>query len=133
MSKTFAIIKPDAVQKKEAIGLILQKISDYGFIIDEMRMERLTKEKAQEFYAEHEGKPFFDDLCDFMSSGKCVVLQLEREHAVKSWRYLIGATNPKEAEEFTIRHAFGESVDRNAVHGSDSDESAERELKFFFG
>ena len=131
MSQTFAIIKPDVVKKNkqaDIISVILKK----QFDITELRKVHLTQEQVEGFYAEHSDKPFFKDLCSFMSSGPCYVMRLECDEAVRQWRKLIGDTNPFKAKEGTIRALFGESIDCNAVHGSDSDESAERELSFFF-
>ena len=128
---TFTIIKPVAV-KKNYTGSILQKIGEAGFRIVAMKMEHMTKKQAEGFYAVHQGKEFFDDLTDFMSSGPVVVAILEKENAVADYRKLIGATDPKDAEEGTIRKLYAESKSHNAVHGSDSDENAQIESDFFF-
>ena len=133
MSKTFAIIKPDAVAKQNALGSIISTIGVSGFGILEMCQVHMTVDEAKEFYAVHVDRPFYDSLCEFMSSGPCVVLALEKENAVQEWRDLIGATNPAEALGHTIRSTWGDSIDRNAVHGSDSDENAQIEIQFFFG
>ncbi len=129
--QTLSIIKPDAVAKN-AIGDIVSRFEKAGLTVVAMRMENLTTEKAGGFYAEHDGKPFFDDLVSFMTSGPCVVQVLEGEDAIAKNRELMGATNPKEADAGTIRADFAESIDANAVHGSDSPESAAREISYFF-
>lgn len=130
-NKTFTMIKPDAVDNGYT-GAILEKICSGGFRITAMKMTRLTAEKAGEFYAVHTGKPFYDELVQFMSSGHIVAAILEKENAVEDFRKLIGATNPAKAEEGTIRKLYAESMGRNAVHGSDSDENARIEGDFFF-
>ena len=128
---TFSIIKPDAVRKNK-IGEILARFESAGLKIVAARLEHLSSEKAQGFYAEHQGKPFFEDLIKFMTSGPCLLQALEGENAVNLNRELMGATNPQEAIEGTIRRDFAESIDANAVHGSDSPASAKREIEFFF-
>ena len=128
---TFSIIKPDAVRKNK-IGEILARFESAGLKIVAARLEHLSSEKAQGFYAEHQGKPFFGDLIKFMTSGPCLLQVLEGENAVNLNRELMGATNPQEAIEGTIRRDFAESIDANAVHGSDSPASAKREIEFFF-
>jgi len=128
---TLTIVKPGAVERN-LIGPILAKINEGGFVIKALKYTKLKKEQACEFYQEHEGKPFYDDLTDFMSSSPIVVAILEKENAVSDFRKLIGATDPLEAEEGTIRKLFAESKTHNAVHGSDSDASAIRESDFFF-
>lgn len=130
--KTLAIIKPDAVRKR-VIGKIIQRIEDEGFEILEMKMVHLTKEEARQFYYIHKDKAFYDSLTDFMSSGRVVALLLEGEKAISHWREVMGSTDPAEAKPGTIRRLYGFSVERNAVHGSDSSETAEYEIKFFFG
>ena len=129
--KTLAIIKPDAV-KKNVIGKIIQRIEDEGFMIKAMRMVNLTKDEAKGFYIVHKGRPFYESLTDFMSSGPAVVMMLEREDAIAKWRQVMGATDPAKAESGTIRRAFGFSIENNAVHGSDARETAEWELGYFF-
>ncbi len=129
--KTLAIIKPDAV-KKRVIGRIIQRIEDEGFNILGLKMVQLSLEEAKTFYAVHKDKPFYDSLTEFMSSGPIVVLLLEGEEAIKHWREVMGATNPAEARPGTLRREFGFSLERNAVHGSDSPQTAEVEIKFFF-
>lgn len=128
---TLTMIKPDAVEKN-LIGPVLAKINEAGFRIRAMKYMKLTELQAQQFYAVHAGKPFYSDLVAFMSSGPIVAAMLERENAVLSFRELIGATNPVNAAPGTIRALFAESVQRNAVHGSDSDENALVETDFFF-
>lgn len=131
MEQTLAIIKPDAVKKK-IIGRIIQRIEDEGFRIREMKLMRLTKQQAEGFYAVHKNKPFFSSLTEFMSSGEIVVMVLERERAIAHWRDVMGATDPALAKPGTIRHTYGFSIERNAVHGSDSPETAEWEINYFF-
>ena len=128
---TFGIIKPDAVRAGKQ-GAIVQRILDAGFAIRGMKLIHQTRKQAEGFYAVHAGKGFYDELCDFMSSGPCVVLALEKDNAVKAWRDLMGATNPAEAAEGTIRKDFASSIGENAVHGSDSDENAGIEIAYFF-
>ena len=129
--QTFTMIKPDAVSKNFT-GAILQKITDAGFAIKAMKMVKLTRDEACAFYEVHKGKPFYDGLTEFMSSGPIVAAILCKENAVDDFRKLIGATDPAEAAEGTIRKLFAESKSRNAVHGSDSDENAIIESDFFF-
>jgi len=129
--KTLAIIKPDAVKKK-VVGKIIARIEDEGFEIRNMKMLRFTKEDAKGFYIVHKEKKFYDSLANFMSSGEIVVLLLEREDAIAGWREVMGATDPALAKPGTIRHGYGFSVERNAVHGSDSPSTAEWEINFFF-
>lgn len=131
MERTLAIIKPDAVAGG-VLGTVLAVIEQAGFRVCGLEMVRLTEERAQEFYAVHEGKPFFGSLTAFMASGPVVVVALEREDAVACLRELMGSTNPAQAEEGTVRRRFGESIERNAIHGADSPEAARRELRFFF-
>ena len=131
MEKTLSIIKPDAV-KKGVIGKILDRFESNGLRIAAMKKVQLSKEQAENFYAVHKEKPFFKDLVEFMISGPVVVSVLEGEGAVLKNRDLMGATNPKEAKAGTIRADFAESIDANAVHGSDSLENAKIEIEFFF-
>lgn len=128
---TFGIIKPDAVRAGKQ-GTIIQRILDAGFNIRGMKLIHQTKKQAEGFYAVHAGKGFYEELTDFMSSGPCVVLALEKENAVKAWRDLMGATNPADAAEGTLRKEFATSIGENAVHGSDSDENAAIEISYFF-
>jgi len=128
---TFSIIKPNAVRTGKT-GPILAMINEGGFEITAMRMVRLTLPQAESFYAVHKGKPFYDGLVEFMTSGPVVVMILKHENAVSEFRKLIGATDPNKAEPGTIRKTFAVSVQMNAVHGSDSDENAIREANFFF-
>ena len=130
-NKTFAIIKPDAV-KAGNTGKIYDRIIQAGFHIMSAKLLKLTDEQAREFYAVHEERPFFGELIEFMTSGPCMVLALQKDNAVSSWRETIGATNPEDAEDHTIRKDFASNVQENAVHGSDSDENAEKEIAFFF-
>ncbi len=125
------MIKPDAVQDGH-IGAILAKINEAGFRIKAMKMTKLSSEKAGQFYEVHKERPFYGELCAFMSSGHIVAAILEKENAVADFRTLIGATNPANAEEGTIRKMFARSLGENAVHGSDSDENALIEGSFFF-
>ncbi|EAH9316007.1 MULTISPECIES: nucleoside-diphosphate kinase [Campylobacter] len=131
MEKTLSIIKPDAV-KKGIIGKILDRFESNGLRIAAMKKVQLSKEQAENFYAVHKERPFFKDLVEFMISGPVVVSVLEGEGAVLKNRDLMGATNPKEAKAGTIRADFAESIDANAVHGSDSLENAKIEIDFFF-
>ena len=128
---TFTMIKPDAVAAGH-IGAILAKINEAGFTIKAMKMTKLSAEKAGQFYAVHKERPFYGELCEFMSSGHIVAAILEKENAVADFRTLIGATDPSKADEGTIRKMFAKSVGENAVHGSDSDENALIEGSFFF-
>jgi nucleoside-diphosphate kinase len=130
--RTLSIIKPDAVAKN-AIGEIIARFEKAGLTVVAAKMLRLSREQAEGFYAEHEARPFFKDLVGFMTSGPVVVQVLEGEDAIALNRDLMGATNPKEAAPGTIRADFAETIDANAVHGSDSPESAEREVAYFFG
>ncbi len=128
---TFGIIKPDAVKNKKH-GAIIKRILDEGFEIRGMKLIQMSKKEAEGFYAVHAERPFYMELTDFMSSAPCVVLALEKENAVKSWRDLMGATNPDEADVGTLRKEFASSIGENAVHGSDSDENAGIEINYFF-
>lgn len=130
-SITFSIIKPNAVRTGKA-GPILAMINEAGFEIGAMKMLKMTREQAELFYAVHRERPFFGSLVEFMSSGPVIVMILRHENAVEEFRKLIGATDPAKAEPGTIRKLFAVSVQMNAVHGSDSDENAERESSFFF-
>lgn len=128
---TFGIIKPDAVRGGKQ-GKIVDRILAAGFNIRGIKLIHQTKKQAEGFYAVHAERPFFGELTEFMSSGPCVVLALEKENAVKAWRDLMGATNPAEAAEGTLRKEFASSIGENAVHGSDSDENAAIEIAYFF-
>jgi nucleoside-diphosphate kinase len=130
-NRTFAMIKPDAINNGHS-GKILDRIINAKFKIIGLKMIRMTKKQAEGFYSIHSEKPFFEDLTSFMSSGKTLVLALEKENAVESWRKTIGATNPEEAEKGTIRKDFASSLSENAVHGADSDNNALIEIGFFF-
>jgi nucleoside-diphosphate kinase len=131
MEQTLSIIKPDAV-KKGVIGKIIDRFETNGLRIAAMKKIKLDDDMAGGFYAEHKERPFFKDLVEFMTSGPVVVMVLEGENAIAKNRELMGATNPKEAAPGTIRADFAESIDANAVHGSDSAQSAQREIKYFF-
>ncbi|MEQ8908862.1 MAG: nucleoside-diphosphate kinase [Vicingaceae bacterium] len=130
-NRTFTMIKPDAVQKN-FIGAILEKINAAGFKIVAMKYTRLSQENAGEFYAVHKERPFYGELVEYMSGGPIVAAILEKDNAVADFRELIGATNPEEAAEGTIRKLYAESISANAIHGSDSDENAQIEGSFFF-
>lgn len=132
VERTLSIIKPDAVAKN-VVGEIVSRFEKAGLKVVAMQMKQLSKEEAEGFYAEHKERPFFPDLVVFMSSGPVVVQVLEGENAILLNRELMGATNPKEAAEGTIRRDFAASIDANAVHGSDSAISAAREIEYFFG
>ena len=131
MEKTFAIIKPDAFAAGNA-GKILNRIYDEGFKVIGLKKLYLSKVEAEGFYYVHKARPFFDELTDFMSSGPCIVMVLEAEGAIRKWRDLMGATNPADAEEGTLRKEFGSSVGENATHGSDEPETAAFEISYFF-
>lgn len=131
IERTLSIVKPDGVEKN-IIGKIFTRFEDNGLKIVATRMLRLTKEQAEDFYAIHKGKPFYEDLVEYMTSGPVVVSVLEGEGAVLKNRALMGATDPKKAEKGTIRADFAESIDKNCVHGSDSVENAKNEVAFFF-
>jgi nucleoside-diphosphate kinase len=131
MERTFAIIKPDAVRARVA-GRIIQRIEDEGFQIRAMRLVNLSKQEAEGFYAVHRERPFFSSLTTFMSSGPAVVLALEAPDAVRTWRTLMGATDPAKADAGTLRKEFGKSIENNATHGSDAAETAAFELAYFF-
>jgi nucleoside-diphosphate kinase len=132
MERTLLIIKPDAVANRH-IGDILKIVVDAGFDIKTLRMTRLTRSQAARFYAVHEGKPFYEPLQNYMTSGKIVPVALERENAVAGLREVLGATDPAKAAPGTIRALYGESIERNAAHGSDSLENGLKETAFFFG
>lgn len=131
LEQTLSIIKPDAVQRN-LIGRILAKLESNGFTIVAAKMLHLTEPQAEGFYAEHEGKPFFVDLVKYMTSAPVVVAVLEKENAVKDYRTLMGTTDPETAAEGTIRREFALSKQQNSVHGSDSVESAKREIAYYF-
>ncbi|TYP92580.1 nucleoside diphosphate kinase [Fodinibius salinus] len=131
VERTLTILKPDCV-RKELIGEVTRRIQEAGFKIVAMKMTRLTKDTAAGFYSVHKERPFFDELCEFMSSGPCVPMILEKENAIKDFRDFIGATDPSEAEEGTVRADFADSVGENIIHGSDSVENGQKEANFFF-
>ena len=131
MEQTFAIIKPDAV-KSGYTGAILTMIEQAGFTVRGLKMLRLSRQQAEAFYEVHRERPFYPSLVTFMIGGPLVVMVLQRDNAIKAWRDLMGATNPANAAEGTIRKKFAESIERNAVHGSDGPETAAVEIPFFF-
>ena len=131
IEQTLSIIKPDAVERN-LIDEIKKIFTENKLIVKESKKIHITKDEAAEFYKVHQSKPFYNDLCLYLSSGPIVVMVLEGENAVAANRKLMGATNPKEAEENTIRNLFGLSIDKNSVHGSDSLENAKKEINFFF-
>jgi len=131
LQRTFCIIKPDAVAKN-AIGDILKTLEEKGFRILGMKMLEISKAQAEGFYAVHASRGFFDSLTTFMSSGRIVVLALEKENAIADLRQVMGATNPAQAAEGTIRKKWASSIEHNAIHGSDADETARFELSYFF-
>ena len=130
-NRTFSMIKPDAVEANNA-GAIFKILEEKGFRIIALKKTQLTKERAGEFYAVHAERPFYNDLCAYMSSGPIMPFILEKDNAVADFREVIGATNPADAAEGTIRKLFAKSIEANAIHGSDSDENAEIESSFFF-
>tara|TARA_B100000287_G_scaffold416247_1_gene450686 strand:+ start:765 stop:1181 length:417 start_codon:yes stop_codon:yes gene_type:complete len=130
-NRTFAIIKPDAV-KNNYVGKIYNHILDKGFKILSAKLIKMSKHQAEQFYLIHNDKPFYEELTNFMSSERCMVLALEKENAVEYWREVIGSTNPSEAKDGTIRKLYANSLGENAVHGSDSNENAIKEISFFF-
>ena len=131
MERTFAIIKPDAVGRGLA-GDIIKRIEQSGLKIRGMRLIHLSRQQAELFYAVHKERPFYNDLCAYMTSGPVIVMALEGENAITRWREAMGATDPKKAAAGTIRSDFGENIERNAVHGSDAPETAAQEVPFFF-
>ena len=131
MERTFAIIKPDAVERNYA-GKIVTKIEEAGFRIVGMKKIHLSKAEAEGFYYVHKARPFFNDLCTFMSRSPVIVMALEKENAIADWRTLMGATNPANAEPGTIRKEFAVNIEENSVHGSDAPETAAFEIPFFF-
>jgi nucleoside-diphosphate kinase len=131
LQRTLAIIKPDAVDRR-ATGDIISTSENKGFRLLGMKMLHITKQQAEGFYAVHVGKPFFESLTTFMSSGPIVVMALEKADAIKDWRELMGPTNPANAGEGTVRKKWGSSIESNAVHGSDAEDTARFELSYFF-
>ena len=129
--RTLSIIKPDGVSR-HLIGEVIQRLEKADLKIVAMKMIKMTKAEAKGFYTVHEGKPFYESLTEFMSSGSCVVMVLEGADAIARYRALMGATNYKEAEEGTIRREFATDIEKNVVHGSDSEETANFEIKYFF-
>ena len=131
MERTFAIIKPDAVGRGLA-GDIIKRIEQSGLKIRAMRLTQLSLPQAERFYEVHKARPFYNDLCAYMTSGPVIVMALEGDNAIIRWRELMGATDPKKANAGTLRADFGENIERNAVHGSDAPETAAQEVPFFF-
>lgn len=129
--RTLAIIKPDGVSRN-LVGEVIKRIEDAGLHITAMKMIHMDKQEAEGFYRVHQGKPFYQSLTDFMSSGPCVVMVLEGDGAIQRYRSLMGATNYEEAEEGTIRRAFATDIEKNVVHGSDAPETARFEISYFF-
>jgi len=132
LQRTFSIIKPDAMKKPGATGDIISMLEKQGFRILGAKMLEITKAQAEGFYAVHAGKPFFDSLTNFMSSGPILVLALEKENAIADLRELMGATNPANAKEGTIRKKWATNIEKNAIHGSDAEDTARFELSYFF-
>ncbi len=132
MNYTLAIIKPDAVKRK-LVGKIITMIEEHNLEIENIMKTRISRSEADEFYSIHKGKPFFEELTSYMTSGAIYVLLLKAEDAVHQWRELMGNTDPKKALPETIRGKYGIDIRQNSVHGSDSEENAAREIKFFFG
>ena len=131
MERTFGIIKPDAISRRMS-GKIMMKIEENGFNIIAMKKLWLTKQEASGFYTVHKGKPFFESLTDYMSSGPCIAMVLEKDNAVAAWRKLMGSTNPANAEPGTIRKEYAVNLEKNSVHGSDAPETAAFEIRYFF-
>ena len=131
VERTLTILKPDCV-RKNLIGEVISRIQEAGFRIVAMKMTRLTKDTAGGFYAVHKERPFFDELVEFMSSGPCVPMILEKENAIEDLRQLMGRTDPQEAQAGTIRRLYGRDKQKNAIHGSDSPDNAEKESNLFF-
>jgi nucleoside-diphosphate kinase len=129
--KTLSIIKPDGVSRN-LIGEVIKRLEEADLKIVAIKMLKMNKEQAKGFYKVHEGKPFYDSVTDFMSSGPCIVMVLEGDDAINRYRKLMGATDYKKAEEGTIRRAFAQDIEKNVVHGSDSNETAEFEINYFF-
>jgi nucleoside-diphosphate kinase len=131
LQRTFTIIKPDAV-RRNAVGDIIEQFENHGFRILALKMLQISQHQAEQFYAVHAARPFFKSLTEFMSSGPIVVLALEKENAIADLRKLMGATNPAQAEEGTIRKKWAANIEHNAIHGSDADDTARFELSYFF-
>ncbi len=131
MERTLSIVKPDGTSR-DLTGKVISMFEEAGVSVIALKMIRMTKKQAEGFYAEHSEKPFFSSLTEYMSSGACVVMALEGDGAIMKVRKIMGATNPAEAQEGTIRKLYAESIEKNTVHGSDSPESAVREIGYFF-
>ena len=132
VERTLAVIKPDSMEKG-VIGELIKRIEDSSLKVVGMKMLWLDRSRAEGFYAVHKGKAFFESLVSFMTSGPCIVMALEGENAINTWRAVMGATDPEKAEEGTLRRDFGTSIERNAVHGSDATDTAKFEVSYFFG
>ena len=130
--RTYAMVKPDGV-KRGLVGEVVKRLEQKGFTIVGMKLMQISQETAQTHYGEHEGKPFFEDLVSFITSGPVVAMVVEGENAISEWRKMMGATNPKDAELGTIRGDYATTIDENVVHGSDAPATAEREIGIFFG
>jgi nucleoside-diphosphate kinase len=131
IERTFVMVKPDGV-KRCLVGELVRRIETKGFRLVGLKMMRISRERAQRHYGEHEGKPFFDALVSFITSGPVVAMVVEGEHVIATWRAMMGATNPKDASPGTIRGDFATTIDENVAHGSDGPQSAEREIAIFF-
>ena len=129
--RTYAMVKPDGV-KRGLVGEVVKRLEQKGFAIVGMKLMQISQETAQTHYGEHEGKPFFEDLVSFITSGPVVAMVVEGENAIGEWRKMMGATNPKDAELGTIRGDYASTIDENVVHGSDAPATAEREIGIFF-
>lgn len=132
LERTFAMVKPDGV-KRRLVGEIVSRLERKGFDIVEMKRMQISRETAEEHYGEHKGKPFFEDLVNFITSGPVVAMVVEGENAIAEWRKLMGATNPADATPGTIRGDFASTIDENVAHGSDAPDTAKREIGIFFG
>ena len=130
--RTFAMVKPDGV-KRRLVGEVVSRLERKGFTIAEMKLMNISRETAEKHYGEHEGKPFYEGLVSFITSGPVVAMIVEGENAIAEWRKMMGATNPADAELGTIRGDFASTIDENVVHGSDAPETAKREIEIFFG
>ena len=132
LEQTFAMVKPDGV-KRHLVGEVISRLERKGFVIKEMKLMQIPRETAEKHYGEHKGKPFFDNLVEFITSGPVVAMIVEGENAIAEWRKMMGATNPADAALGTIRGDFASTIDENVAHGSDAPETAEREIGIFFG
>lgn len=132
LEQTFAMVKPDGV-KRRLVGEVISRLERKGFVIKQMKLMQIPRETAEKHYGEHKGKPFFDNLVNFITSGPVVAMIVEGENAIAEWRKMMGATNPADAALGTIRGDFASTIDENVAHGSDAPETAEREIGIFFG